>query len=315
MKPCLREAVPALCHGGEKGERSLGSCVFPMGCSWMYFMPTTSSRPALADPIRILPLGDSITAGLNRAGDEPGGYRTRLYERLSRELFHAVRGYRGVEYVGLIRGPEHGRSWNPDPRRLPAGDHEGHSGFRIDQIEAAAEVAVPSTSPAVVLLHAGTNDILQDDRVSSAPNRLRKLLNRIHRLQPETHILLARIIGNRNTNIEARIRTFNREVDRLAAQLRAAGRSVYSVDMFRIVNAETGTLADPSHPNAKGYDAMADAWFEAIQLLEDGTNGKLMNPPRAEVTAWAGGPCESAAPSRTDAGSTISPPQSGEQPS
>lgn len=77
------------------------------------------TRQAAAGPIRILPLGDSITAGLGHSQDIPGGYRTRLYDRLDTELFTAANGHDGVDFVGTVDEEADGRSFNPDPTNLP----------------------------------------------------------------------------------------------------------------------------------------------------------------------------------------------------
>src|SRR5690349_12885605 len=67
--------------------------------------------------VRVMPLGDSITDGFN----VPGGYRVGLWQRL-------VSGGFSVDFVGT--------GFN-GPASLGDHDHEGHSGFRIDQIDAS----------------------------------------------------------------------------------------------------------------------------------------------------------------------------------
>ena len=66
--------------------------------------------------VRVMPLGDSITEGTQ----VPGGYRIGLWQRL------AAGGYR-VDFVG---------SQSNGPASLGDHDHEGHPGWRIDQIDA-----------------------------------------------------------------------------------------------------------------------------------------------------------------------------------
>src|SRR5437762_1167902 len=65
--------------------------------------------------VRVMPLGDSITDGFN----VPGGYRINLWQRLAS-------GGRTVDLVG---------SGFNGPAELGDHDHEGHSGWRIDQID------------------------------------------------------------------------------------------------------------------------------------------------------------------------------------
>ena len=69
-----------------------------------------------ASPIRIRPLGHSITDSANVAG----GYRGPLYTLLTNVGFQ-------VDFVGTQK--------NNGIGGLPDFDHEGHSGYRIDQID------------------------------------------------------------------------------------------------------------------------------------------------------------------------------------
>src|SRR3954451_5402213 len=78
-----------------------------------------AAAPALAESnggVKIMPLGDSITDGYN----VPGGYRINLWQRLAA-------GGDTTDFVG---------SGFNGPASLGDHDHEGHSGWRIDQIDA-----------------------------------------------------------------------------------------------------------------------------------------------------------------------------------
>ena len=92
--------------------------------------------------VRVMPLGDSITEGTQ----VPGGYRIGLWQRL------ASSGYR-VDFVG---------SQFNGPASLGDHDHEGHPGWRIDQIDANIVGWLQPVTPRTVLLHIGTNDVLQN---------------------------------------------------------------------------------------------------------------------------------------------------------
>jgi hypothetical protein len=67
--------------------------------------------------VKVMPLGDSITEGTQI----PGGYRIGLWQRF------VSAGYR-VDYVG---------SQFNGPSSLGDHDHQGHPGWRIDQIDAS----------------------------------------------------------------------------------------------------------------------------------------------------------------------------------
>ncbi len=73
-----------------------------------------SSGNALAAPLKIMPLGDSITDGYN----VPGGYRAELWRLLD------VAGTHVNFVVSLQSGPS----------GLPDKDHEGHSGWCISPL-------------------------------------------------------------------------------------------------------------------------------------------------------------------------------------
>lgn len=49
-------------------------------------------------------------------------------------------------------------------------DHEGHAGFRADEMAANIQVWAQKVSPDVVLLHIGTNDLCQKQTVASTVN-------------------------------------------------------------------------------------------------------------------------------------------------
>src|SRR3954453_11137248 len=66
--------------------------------------------------VRVMPLGDSITDGFT----VPGGYRIGLWQKF-------VAGGFPVDFVGSLSN---------GPAELGDHDHEGHSGWRIDQIDA-----------------------------------------------------------------------------------------------------------------------------------------------------------------------------------
>src|SRR5689334_447850 len=122
----------------------------------------TSAGPASAESnggVRVMPLGDSITDGIQT----PGGYRIGLWQRM------AAGGFR-VDFVGT--------QFN-GPASLGDHDHEGHPGWRIDQIDANIVGWLRATTPHTVLLHIGTNDVLQNFNLSTAPNRLSTLIDHI----------------------------------------------------------------------------------------------------------------------------------------
>ena len=114
--------------------------------------------------VRVMPLGDSITHGTQ----VPGGYRIGLWQSLANARYR-------VDFVGTqFNGPA--SLWDHD--------HEGHPGWRIDQIDANIVNWVRNTNPRSVLLHIGTNDVLQNFNLAGAPGRLSTLVDHITATAP-----------------------------------------------------------------------------------------------------------------------------------
>ena len=215
------------------------------------------SQALAGDATRIMCLGDSITRGSAIPSDIPGGYRTRLYSDLT------AAGY-SVDFVGAS-------TENPDPVKLSDPDHNGYNGWRIDQIDNNITNWLGSTSPAVVLLHIGTNDAIQNYDFDNASARLDNLIKDITTLSPQTHLVVAQTIISTDSTVAARLNTYNSTIPDIVAKYAKARQNVTLVNMAPIVSASN--MADYYHPNKAGYDAMGDAWFGAIKSL-----GSIANP-------------------------------------
>ncbi|MBB3112853.1 GH43 family beta-xylosidase/uncharacterized protein YjdB/lysophospholipase L1-like esterase [Paenibacillus phyllosphaerae] len=194
--------------------------------------------------LKVMPLGASITHGFNI----PGGYRIKLWDSI-REA-----GYR-VNFVGSIAN---------GPAALGDNDHEGHPGWRIDQIDAEIDGWMEESRPDIVLLHAGTNDINQNYDVANMNVRLEALIDKITAKLPEGgKLYVAQIAPESNADWNAKVQQFNAKVAELVQKKAEAGQPVVLVDMYHALN--VSDLQDGVHPTAAGYDKMADVWFEAIK--------------------------------------------------
>jgi lysophospholipase L1-like esterase len=207
--------------------------------------------------VRIMPLGDSITDGFN----VPGGYRTGLWQSL-------VAGGHTIDFVGT--------GFN-GPASLGDHDHEGHSGWRIDQLDANIAAWLALTTPRTVLLHIGTNDMNQNFDIANAPARLSALIDHINTLAPSTEVFVATVTPESDPVREARVRTFNAQIPGIVSQKANAGRRVHLVDMHAALT--TADLADGVHPNAGGYDKMARVWNTALLSVP----GALSRPVGAPI--------------------------------
>src|SRR5690242_8038576 len=102
-----------------------------------------------ATPVRIMPLGDSITGS-------PGCWRAVLWNRLQST------GYTDIDFVGTLGPQGCGQPYD--------GDNEGHGGERVTDV--ADQNLLPgrlsATLPDIVVMHFGTNDVWSD----IAPDRI-----------------------------------------------------------------------------------------------------------------------------------------------
>ncbi|MFL6127304.1 SGNH/GDSL hydrolase family protein [Actinophytocola sp.] len=204
--------------------------------------------PAAAESnggVRVMPLGDSITEGTQ----VPGGYRIGLWQRL------AAGGYR-VDFVG---------SQFNGPAGLGDHDHEGHPGWRIDQIDANIVGWLRTYTPHTVLLHIGTNDVLQNFSLAGAPARLSTLVDHITATVPDAEVFVATIIPLANAGQEANARAFNATIPGMVQSKAGAGKHVHLVDMHSALTA--ADLTDGIHPTAAGYDKMAATWYNALRAV------------------------------------------------
>lgn len=239
--------------------RRLGTAA--IGLALAAGLTISGSTPAHAESnggVRIMPLGDSITDGFN----VPGGYRTGIWQR-------AANIGRAVDFVGS--------AFN-GPANLGDHDHEGHSGWRIDELDANITGWLRNANPRTILLHIGTNDIGQNRDVANAPARLSTLIDHIRVLAPNVELFVAQIVPTTDASNEAKTQAFNAALPGIVA---LKGPLTHLVDMHSALTA--ADLADGLHPNAGGYDKMAARWFTALQSVPRSLD-TITTPPTGSVT-------------------------------
>jgi len=192
--------------------------------------------------LRIMPLGDSITAGFRSTTAD--GYRGPLATSLAGQVG-------AVDFVG---SQIDGSMLDPD--------NEGHFMYRIDQIAGLATGVLNNYKPNLVLLDAGINDLGQGYNVSTAPARLASLIDQILAAEPDATVLVAQLIVNTDAIVEPERETFNSKLPAIVQARAGAGKHVALVDMSALTTAD---LFDGLHPNDTGYQLMANAWDASIQ--------------------------------------------------
>ncbi|EUC34776.1 carbohydrate esterase family 3 protein [Bipolaris zeicola 26-R-13] len=210
-------------------------------------------------PLRILPLGDSITWGWHPDSQDHGtdGYRAQLLRNL------ILGWYQSVDFVGT----QHSGFMFDN-------DNEGHVNSTIGEIMGAMMAAL-QMQPNIVLVHVGTTDLDRSDSAlwKDAPQQLGKLLDAILEACPDAVVLVAKIIQALNQRTGDNIRAFNEAVPEVVEEKAKKGFKIRVVDQSVVSVYE---LADGLHPSHAGYAHMGMVWFDAIK---DVSGDGLITPP------------------------------------
>jgi lysophospholipase L1-like esterase len=145
-----------------------------------------------------MPLGDSITDGVGSSSGKPS-YRYELF-RLS------LMAQKKLTFVGSLQNGPDMVDGSPFPK-----NHEGHSGWTIDSgggregLYPRIEAWLKATSPHVVTLMIGTNDVNIQLDLANAPKRLGLLIDRINATVPNALVVVAKIVPTTSDSLNQRV--------------------------------------------------------------------------------------------------------------
>ena len=254
-------------------------------------------QPALSAtaPVRIMPLGDSITAG-------PGCWRAMLWHQLQ------TAGYTNIDFVG---SQSDGGGCNPGYSY--DFDHEGHGGFAATGIADNNQLPpwLSAARPDIVLMHLGTND-MWGHFIPTATKlaAFTKLVGQMRASNPNMKIIVAQIIpmsAAACSTCPADVVEFNNAIPAWAAGLTTAQSPIVVVDQWTGFDAVADTV-DGVHPTNTGFQKMANRWFPPLAHLLDGIippqpTASPTVSPTVSPTATAG-PTPTASPTAGGGGCT-----------
>ena len=247
-------------------------------------LSTVAGSAQNSRPLRILPLGDSITRGTYLARYESGvrqGQAIGLpnldgggWRKLLQDHLRAVGTV--FDFVGELNYHSYGRDGVTDAAFDP--DHHGLAGFGNRQIISGgrvptlpdvleslgkSEVVVPDLvtvlrkhRPDVILLLSGANGFDAAGRDE---------LIRVIGVNSPAHLFVATILPQRAPRVGwENVATYNSSLPAIVAAQRAAGHRITLVDLHGAVSADD-LLADGVHPDREGMAKIADVWFHALQ--------------------------------------------------
>lgn len=201
-----------------------------------------------AAPVRVMPLGDSITGS-------PGCWRATLGNRLQSN------GFTNVDFVGTL--PPQGCAVAHD------GDNEGHGGALVTNVAGQNQLVgwLAATRPDVVLMHFGTNDVWSARSTDAILAAYGKLVDQMRASNPSMKVLVAQIIPmdpNRScAECAQRVIALNNAIPGWAAGKSTAASPVTVVDQWTGFSTATDTY-DGVHPNTSGDTKIADKWYLAL---------------------------------------------------
>lgn len=245
---------------------------------------------------KIMPLGDSITYGNSTPSDVPGGYR----DRLNTDLKNA--GYSFTSVGSHTSNPSTQLTTDGQTRQ------EGHGSYQVDMITNNLDgnpSGLPGPNyggywltgtgdrgpvdPDFVLLHIGTNDILNNIDLGNGGNdtshlqtRLKNLITRIVTLRPNVNVIVSTVIPIAKNGMKDHVLTYNKAIRTvIVPDFVAAHKRVTYVDNYKnFVDANGNILGwgDPNfispplssdgvHPTQAGYNLMGDTWAAGIKAI------------------------------------------------
>lgn len=240
---------------------------------------TTTAKPS----IRVMPLGDSLTAGGDptKPTSSPQSYRGYLYSALKSA------GY-DVDFVGTQQSLPIGGT---DP------DHEGHGGFTIGPDTSVLCTGCPpanldnglagylqKANPDVVLLMIGVNDLLPENKgagvvrttvPAEAGPKLTTFVGRIRSLAPKATVVVASyppvsFFVDPALNNRAAFDTLNGAAKALGSS--GDDHIVYAPMFETLTDHWTATEVLPGdalHPSAAGAERIAEVWLAALKPVLD----------------------------------------------
>lgn len=247
----------------------------------LLFSVAVLNRAQANDPIRIMPLGDSIT----QSNTNYNSYRRPLWFKLQDG------GY-NVDFVGsdtLHYGADN------QPNGLPPDpdfdtDHEGHWGWRADEILNGLDEMTPQEQavnnlsvwaadavPDIVLMHLGTNDIFQGDTPEQATADLGAIIDVLRGVNPNVVVFVAQVIPH-NRGDRPSLDPYNAALPAFVAAKTTSQSPVILVDHNTGFSAFNDTF-DAVHPNAQGEEKIAQNWYDAVSNYLDTA------PPPVEATS------------------------------
>lgn len=230
------------------------------------FVAITLPGVASAAPLKIMPLGDSITHG--NAGY--ASYRYSLFFQLKAAGLDVnfVGGQNSTENdAGVIArtDPISGQLVYPYYSTTFDRDNQGMSSKTSAFIRDNVVSYATAQQPDVVLLMIGTNDkpgLTGGTPVDTIASNIGGIITNLRTVNPAVKVFLADLIPGARCE-PAALASLNDKIDALAS-MSTAQSPVYIVDQYSAFDLNAYTQTDRVHTNLEGENFMADTWYAAV---------------------------------------------------
>ncbi|MGQ4388202.1 GDSL-type esterase/lipase family protein [Streptomyces sp. SAS_270] len=246
----------------------------------MALAPSAGAAPAAA-PVRIMPLGDSITGS-------PGCWRALLWNRLQNT------GYKNIDFVGTLNQQGCAQAFD--------GDNEGHGGELVTNV--ANQNLLPgrlaASHPDIVIMHFGTNDVWSSISPDTILAAYTQLVQQMRASNPDMKILVAQLIPMNPsgcTGCAQRAVALNARIPDWARTTSTSRSPVTVVDQWTGFDT-AGDTYDGVHPSDSGNEKIAAHWYPAVSAALDNSVPSDPGTPGGDpactaslrvVSSWQGG--------------------------
>lgn len=237
-----------------------------------------------AMPLKIMPIGDSITHGSTGLN-----WRCFLWTYL-----HSQEIFQNVSFVGTQKSPYLGSNAQCTDRTFDV-DHEGHGGLTTDAVlNDFLPNSVAINKPDVALIHMGTNDLARGDGAENVVGEVKSMIELLRQNNASVTVFVAGIIPNLYTvpSVDSQTRELNTKLEALTKTLATNQSMVVFVNQYEGFDGNSDLLDDKLHPNYQGHVKMANKWYFAMYgfftnrpiLAEEKQEQEVQNQEEVQTT-------------------------------
>lgn len=128
-----------------------------------------------------------------------------------------------------------------------------------------------------MVVHAGTNNMDLEIDLGKAPDLMEGIIDDLFDGSPDAMILVMPVIWANDARMQRNTDSFNSKMEDIVKSRQGSGQHILTVP----TDIKVGDLDGKKHPNDRGYEKMAVAWFNAI--VDANGRGWIEKPAKVNV--------------------------------